>query len=263
MIRTILFWKWKSTKAQLEYPVNFIFYVLGISLMDVVEVLMIWILLTAFGTVGGWDFWKLGFMFGIWQLGHGLHHAFFLPFWGHGRFVRNGDYDRMLVRPVHPILQLMVNYHPLPAIGELSPGLIMVGVTAGHAAVPWNLVNVLFLLVVVCSGAIIEWAFWLFRAGFDFWFVQTGNLDDVPYFFLFETTRYPTHVYGNFFLFLLTFIFPSAFMAYYPTHYFFQMDTLYLPGVLAYASPLVALILLLAAYAFWSTGLGHYESTGT
>jgi ABC-2 type transport system permease protein len=75
--------------------------------------------------------------------------------------------------------------------------------------------------------------------------------------------HYPAHSYGRPLAFFITFVFPFAFMAYFPTLYFFQADVEMFPGMLSYLAPVVAVLSAAVAVAFWSFGLRHYQSTGT
>jgi ABC-type uncharacterized transport system permease subunit len=52
-------------------------------------------------------------------------------------------------------------------------------------------------------------------------------------------------------------------MAYYPTHYFFQMDVEIFYGFFPYITPLVAVVSWAIAFALWSVGLKSYQGTGT
>jgi ABC-2 type transport system permease protein len=61
----------------------------------------------------------------------------------------------------------------------------------------------------------------------------------------------------------MTFVLPYAFMAYYPTHHFFQLDIRGAPAFFAYLTPLVAALSTVVAIGVWSFGLRHYQSTGT
>ena len=74
---------------------------------------------------------------------------------------------------------------------------------------------------------------------------------------------YPIHIYSRALAFVITFVFPYAFIAYYPTLHFFQVEVEILPRVFAYLTPVVALVSTAIAVAFWSFGLRHYQSTGT
>ena len=262
MLKIVLLLKCKSLKAQLEYPANLLMEVLSVGLTGFAGILALVLLTSAFPSVGGWGFEKVGFMVALMQMAKGVHHALFMPFWSHLWLIRNGDYDRLLIRPVHPILQIMASDLSLSAIGEFLPGLVLFAITCPQVEVEWNVLNVLYLIVVVISGAVIEWAVYLFFATFDFWLVEASLLY-VPTAFLSSLTLYPVHIYGRALAFVLTFVLPYAFMAYYPTLHFFQLDVEGFPGFLAYLTPVVAVVSTAIAVAAWSVGLRHYQSTGT
>ncbi len=263
MLKIILAAKWASVKAQLQYPVDFIVHVLGISLIGIVEILVLLLLTNKFTNIGGWDFWEIGFMISLWRLSHSIHHLLFIPFWWQSRMVKSGEFDRLLVRPVHPILQIMTQGHPLPAVGEFIPAIGLFLITFTYVSISWNVISIAILLLFVLSGAIIEWSVFLFLSAFDFYFVETRRLKEIPSVFLFEATKYPIHIFGKFFPLILTYILPYAFIAYYPTHYFFN-ETLEISNkLLPFLSPIVAIISFFVAFIFWSIGLNHYKSSGT
>ncbi len=262
MLRVILLLKMKSFKAELEYPANFLASVVSVSLNGLLRIPWLLIMIGAFGTIGGWDFWMLAFMGALIQMGHGLHHGLFFSFFDHLDLVRTGAFDRLLVRPIHPILQIMASSLNLSSVGEFVPGLLLLLISAPHVQVAWNLSNVLYLVVVVLSGAVIEWAVYLFFATFDFWFGKVGMMW-IPTAFL-NNISFPIHIYGPALSFVLTFVFPYAFIAYYPTLHFFQLPApAGFPGAFAILTPLVAAVAVLVAVGFWSFGLRHYQSTGT
>jgi len=263
LFKIIFLLKLKSLKAQLQYPLNFLIGVIGVSSIGAMDILLIVIPVSAFKSIGGWGFWELGFMFSLWKMSHGIHQALFIPFWGHDELVRTGVYDRLLVRPVHPILQILCSGFSLAAIGEWVPSVTMFIITCSKVKIAWNLFSILFLLIILFSGAVIEWAISLFISAFSFWFVRTDSLRGISSIFLFRVAHYPAHIYGRALPFILTFIFPYAFMAYYPTHYFFKLDVHIFYDFFPYITPLVAVTLLGVAFIFWSIGLKYYHSTGT
>jgi ABC-2 type transport system permease protein len=176
-----------------------------------------------------------------------------------------GDYDTFLIRPMHPIWQILGRSEFVLAntLSEWIPSVTMFFITAPHVTVPWTIGNILFLFVLLLSGAVIEWAVYLFISSFGFWFVRTNALRGIAGAFLFRVANYPLHIYGRVFPFVMTFIFPFAFMAYYPTHYFFhQPSTLFSPWM-PYLTPLAATLSLAVAWSFWSFGVKHYQSSGT
>jgi ABC-2 type transport system permease protein len=263
VLKIVLLLKLKSLKAQLEYPTNFALEILSIALIGLIGIPSMLILTNAFPSIGGWGFWELGFMVSLLLMAKGVHHGLFFSFFNHHSLVKNGDLDLLLVRPVHPILQILASSLNLSSIGELLPGLVLFAITCPQVRVAWNLLNVTFLVLVVLSGAIIEWAIYLLFATFDFWLGGESNLHYIPSAFLHSATYYPAHIYGRALRFLITFVFPYAFMAYYPTLYFFQMDVEVFPAFFMYMTPVVAVVSLAIALGFWSVGLRHYQSTGT
>ncbi len=263
MFRAFFLIKKQSLKTALQYPANLLLNLFGVALNGFAEVLVILLLTTAFQGIGGWSFWQVGFMAGLWRLSHALHHTLFMGFSEHSSLVHDGGYDTLLVRPAHPIVQIIAGDLPLSAIGELLPAAALFAMTAGHIAVPWSLGNIAFLVVVIVSGAVIEWAMYLCFSALDFWFPELeGGWSWIPDTFLFPTARYPLHIYGRIFLTVFTFVFPFGFMAYYPAHHFLGILPTGLPAFFIYFSPLVALVLLAVGFGFWSLGLRHYQSTG-
>ena len=263
LLYTLLLLKLKSLKAQLQYPTNFIITVLGISCIGAMDVALILVPVHAFGNIGGWGPWELCFMFSLWKMSHGLHQALFIEFWGHDELVRNGDYDVFLIRPVDPIWQILTSRFSLAAVGEWIPSVTVFVICADKVEIDWNIFMVLFLLVVLISGAVIEWSLSMFISALSFVFVKTTSLRGIAHSFLFRVAHYPAHIYGRVFQVALTFIFPYAFMAYYPTHVFFKMDVMIFHELFPYLAPVVAMVLLGIALTAYRIGLRFYNSTGT
>ena len=84
----------------------------------------------------------------------------------------------------------------------------------------------LFLAIVVLSGAVIEWSVYLFFSALDFWVEEEEGLGNIPDTVFRESAvlYYPVHIYSRALAFAITFVFPYAFIAYYPTLHFFQVE---------------------------------------
>ena len=88
MLKTILRLKLKSLKAQLEYPANFVMQVASIALIGFLSIPSLLLLTTAFPSIGGWDFYMLGFMAALRQMAEGIHHGLFFSFFHHRELVK-------------------------------------------------------------------------------------------------------------------------------------------------------------------------------
>jgi ABC-2 type transport system permease protein len=262
VLKTVLLLKWKSLAAQFQYSESFAIEILTVSLIGLLRIPGLLILTGAFGSIGGWDFHELVFLVALVQMAHGLHHALFFRFFLHRQLLREGEFDRMLVRPLHPIWQMLGGRLPLASLGEFLPGLLLLGLASAGGRLTWTLSLAGYLVIVVLSGAVIEGAMNIIFATFDFWFEQTTLLW-VPETLLSAPALYPTHIYGPVLTFTLTFLFPFAFIAYYPAHAFLGREVPVYGQVLVYMAPVVAVALMAIAVTFWSAGLRRYRSTGT
>jgi ABC-2 type transport system permease protein len=79
-----------------------------------------------------------------------------------------------------------------------------------------------------------------------------------------EFTRYPIGIYSRGVRLFLTFVFPFAFMNYFPATYFLRKPegALGLPPIVGLLTPLVGLVFFVAAYWFWRYGLNRYTGVG-
>ena len=97
----------------------------------------------------------------------------------------------------------------------------------------------------------------------SFWTMRTGEIGDVFYYNLRELTHYPLLIYPKWIQYLLTFLFPWAFINYYPSLIILGKAESGFEQMLGYLSPLVgAFVLSLGIFVFY-LGLRRYASAGT
>ena len=73
---------------------------------------------------------------------------------------------------------------------------------------------------------------------------------------------YPMNIYSKGIRFVLTFVYPLAFVSYYPAALIFKKDTEYVPAVFGYCSVIIGLALVSLAVLVWEQGLKRYEGAG-
>jgi ABC-2 type transport system permease protein len=71
--------------------------------------------------------------------------------------------------------------------------------------------------------------------------------------------KYPLNIYHSGIRILLTWLIPYGFVSFYPASRMLGRDV----GIMAWLSPVVAGVLMLAAYRVWLFGLRHYSGTGS
>jgi ABC-2 type transport system permease protein len=173
-------------------------------------------------------------------------------------YVRSGEFDRFLVRPINPLFHLLADRFCHDGIGNFITGALLVGVAMQQLGIAITPLRLLYIIVSVVSGGVIFIALNLFTATSVFWIMESIPVTQMV-FTMNEFAKYPLNIYHNSIRILLTWIFPYGFVSFYPASHLLGRDA----GILVWISPLVASVFIIAAYRFWLFGLRHYGSTGS
>ena len=166
--------------------------------------------------MNGWDFRQMAFLYGLWMLGHAFHNTFFFTVGDVPTFVREGRFDRFLVRPLDTLFQaLTVPQQIWP--DELLLAIIFFSFATHFAGVHVNA----RLRLLRSAGHGRRRADRLRHqrstiATASFWFIRIDTLRWVVMSLEQDFTRYPISIYTRGVRFVLTFILPFAFMNYFP-----------------------------------------------
>lgn len=220
---------------------------------------MIWVVMSQVPNLNGWSLNEILLIYGLITLAKSLNHMFADNLWTIGwNYIRTGGFDRFLVRPIDPLFHLLADRFCHDGVGNFLVGLVLVIISVNALAIPMTILNILYLVVAVLSGGIIFMALNLITATSAFWIIESVPVTRV----IFEThefAKYPLLIYPQGIRVLMTWLIPYGFASFYPASYLLGKDV----GVLAWASPVVAVILLLVAYQVWRFGLSHYSGTGS
>ena len=110
--------------------------------------------------------------------------------------------------------------------------------------------------VMLLTGAVIIYSFWLILATLSFWFVRVENILMI-FQSMYEAGRWPVSLYPGWLRFALTFIVPVAFATTVPT----EALTGRLSGKTLLVALTSAVVLFTASRVFWRIGLRHYSGT--
>jgi ABC-2 type transport system permease protein len=168
------------------------------------------------------------------------------------------------VRPQDTLFQTLT----VPA--QIWPDGLMLAIiyfifATGYSGVQVDAAFILFVPPVVVGGALIDLGISLAVATVSFWFIRIDTLRWVIMSLEQEFTRYPISIYTRPVRLILSFVFPFAFMNYFPATYFLhKVETgLSLSPQVGLLTPAIGLAWLAVSYAFWRVGLNHYQGTGS
>ena len=254
-------WFWaQRLKVLLEYPGSTLLDLCGQILSQILGILVIWVVIRQVPGLGGWNYDAVLLIYGLMTLSVGLTYVFGhnLLFLGNG-YIRPGELDRLLTRPIDPLFQLVVEHFSWSGMGGALMGAVVTGKALLALGIVWSPLKVLVLLLSVVSGTAIFIAFFLIGSVSAFWIMDYSFLVINGFFHPHLFARYPLSIYPRGVLLLMTWLLPYGFASYYPASYLLGKEA----GGLVWAGPLVAAVLLFVGYRFWLFGLRHYTSTGS
>jgi ABC-2 type transport system permease protein len=198
-------------------------------------------------------------IYGLLTIGESITHMFADNLWTIGwNYIRSGDFDRFLVRPIDPLFHLLADRFCHDGLGNFIIGALLIGVSMHKLNIPATPLNLVYLAVSVLSGGLIFIALNLITATSAFWLTESIPVTQVV-FGMNEFAKYPLSIYHGAIRILLTWLIPYGFVSFYPASYLLGRDI----GVMVWLSPVVAGTFLFVAYQVWRFGLRHYSGTGS
>ena len=253
-------------RSQLQYRASFVLETLGTALFSGLEFAAFLLAFISFGSIGGWTFWQVAFLWGLSDSAFATMDLIFSGF-DPSQFsdsIKLGTFDQFLLRPVNLVIQVFSSSFALRRLGRLTQGLLIFGLAAANVGISWTPAKLAYLPLVFVSAVAFYGA--LFTIGSTLCFWTTESIEVINVFTYGGTTMasYPMHIYQDFMRRIFTFIVPTALIIYYPALFFFDIpDPTGLPKFVQYVAPLVGVGTLALALAAWRLGLRKYQSTGS
>ncbi len=246
-------------KILMEYRANFLIGASSTIILQIAGLLTIWVVMGQIPNLNGWTLDEVLLVYGLITLAKSVNHMFADNLWTIGwNYVRSGQFDRFLVRPIDPLFHLLADRFCHDGIGNFIVGAALVAKSTASLGIAWTPFNALYLIIVVLSGSAIFIALNLITATSAFWIVESIPVTQVI-FNTHEFAQYPLSIYHRGIQILLTWVIPYGFASFYPASYLLGHDV----GALAWLSPVVAMVLLVIAFRVWLFGLRHYSGTGS
>ena len=251
-------------RSEMQYRVSFVFRVLGSFVLTVIDFGAVAVLMSRVPQLAGWHFGEVALLYGLAAVCFALAEmiAGALDFFD--TFIQAGTFDRLLTRPISPLMQAMAEGFSLRRLGRAAQGALVIGISIRALGMTWTPDKLLVLALALVSGTALYFAIFVLSAVFCFWTVQGKEATHLFTYGGEFIVMYPLDVYAGWLRRFITFVLPLAFVSYYPALYLLDRpDPLGLPNWSRFVSPLVAAaVSALARYA-WHQGIHHYQSTGS
>ena len=249
--------------SAIQYRADFVMTAVGAIFYEAVSLAFVGVVIHAFGSIGGWTFTEVAFVYGIRTMGHALHGVLSGQLWATDYVVREGEFDRFLLRPINPLIQLITLRFQVTAVGDIAFGIVVLAITAVAAPIDWSVGRVAFLVAAVVGSALTESAVMLAISSLTFRLLASSPMLQVADTVFVTFGPYPLSVLPRAVSYLLTFVLPLAFAAYLPAAILLhRTGDLFVPVWLGFAAPAVGVMLYTAAVALFHQQTRSYSSPG-
>lgn len=247
-------------KRMMEYKGDFIVGVIGFLLVQLSNLLFLWIIFGQIPDLVGWSVNEVVFIYGMSLIPKGIDHFFFDNLWSIGYFiVRKGDFDKYLTRPVNTLFHVLVEKIQIDALGELIMGIALVCASVPGIQAKWDLWRIIAMIAIMPFITLIFTGVKTITASVAFWVKRSGNVIYLFYTFS-DFARYPAKVYNRLVQNVITYIIPFALTSYFPALFILKGENpLFNLGM----PVLAAAVLMTAGVLVWHRGIRAYESAGS
>ena len=250
-------------RSQLQYRLSFTLQVVGMLGATFLDFAAILVLFSRLTSLGGWSLWDVAFLYGASYLPFKLADVFVGKVERLGEWIRTGQMDSILVRPLGTLGQTLTFDTDLKQVGGVVQGAAVFVVALAHTDVTWTPARLLVMAVMLVSGFVIFCSVWIGTNSAAFWLVNVREATNAFTYGGNFLTQYPLDIFAAWFRRLFAFVIPVAFVNYFPSLFILGKPSGSWPSFLRFASPLVALLTAVAAALIWRAGIRRYTSTGS
>ena len=246
-------------KSAFEYRGSMVFSMISSALTTVATFFGILCLFERFNTIGGYTINQVLITYSIVTFSFAFSECFFRGFDQFDKLVRNGELDRLLIRPRSIFLQVLGFKTEWNKLGRMvfSGGIIIYALIAAN--IEWTLLKAVVIALMIVGTVVMFAGIFLIFSSVSIFTVEgveavniiTNGGRDLCY--------YPLDIYANFFKKFFTFMIPFACINYLPLRFVLGFEN---TGIFHALSPLLSIVFFGICYLIFQWSLTKYKSTG-
>lgn len=241
-------------KRQFQHRLSFFFLTFGQMAFTSTSLLMIYFLMDKTPDLFGYTRREVMVSGAIINLAFAVAECFARGFDQFGSFVRSGEFDRVVVRPVGEIAQIFMTTIDFTRFGRFIIALITL-IIVGHS---YSLITWLYFEFLVMVGALIYGCIFILIGAVCFFTTENLEVFNIITDGSKEFGKIPYGFYGDSVLKFLTYIMPLALIQYYPLLVIFQKRTEWW----LLLTPFLGTLIVIPTLLLWKWARSHYRSTG-
>jgi ABC-2 type transport system permease protein len=259
-IKLFLLYFAQYAKVRLAYKGDFFIAFFSSMAATVLGFGFVLVLFSKIPQLQGWSFYEILFLYAFSLVPLGLFNVVSWNLYEFGDiYVIQGRFDRILLRPVSTLFQVLFEKFRIESLQEVVTGVWIIIICVRRLHLAWRISDVFWFGLMVACGALIYTSVFLILTAVSFWFEDRVGIVP-PVFNMLTFGRYPLTIYSVFIQFMLSWIIPFAFASFYPTTHFLGRQSF---AAYFYMVPVVAAVFFTLALLVWNRGVENYSSTGS
>lgn len=255
-----LYWKFFSIhlKSEMAYPASFFLSCAGRLLVTVNSLLGIIVIMWRFGAIGDYTAGEVLLGFGVVMTAFNIAECFARGFDVFSKIVREGTFDRLVVRPRGLVFQVICQDMRMASLPNIVLGSLVILYGARASGIAWTVPKALVLLSMVACGSLLFFGVFLVYAALCFFTMEGLEFINIFTDGIRTFSQFPFDIYGKGVLFFTTAVMPMAMVQYWPLQYLMGK------GRAIYGMfPVLSLWFLIPCWLAWRLGIRHYASAGS
>jgi ABC-2 type transport system permease protein len=221
--------------------------------------LAIYFLFDRFGSIKGYTFENVLICFVISYLGFSISECFFRGFDSFTAIISNGEFDRILVRPISLILQVLGSKIEFTKVGRAIFALVIFIALLYYCPYLLELDKLITISFMLFGTIVIFSSLHTLKAGLTFFTIESLEIMNIFTDGGRDLAQYPLNIYKKWVLNFFTYVLPLSMVNYYPLLYVIGKST----NQLYIFAPLISLLFILPCYLVWRIGVKKYQSVGS
>lgn len=218
-----------------------------------------WLLFRRFGTLDGWTFYETALFFAVMMIAFGLAEMTLRGYDTFSNLIREGRFDRLLLRPQPLVLQVLGSAFDWTRLGKLTQGVVALVISLRGLTVHWTAGRVVTLVLTVLGGVGIFGGIMILNSTLCFWTIQGLEFGSLLSDGGREMASYPMTIYRDWYRRIFTYIVPFALVNHIPLRYVLGRGGS--PWVIL--APIAAILFIAPCLLIWNSGVRYYKSAGS
>lgn len=242
-------------KVLFSYGIDSVLGTFAVLLQNIANFFIIYIIFQSIPSLHGWSSSEILILYGFSSLTYSFWHLLFVNTMSVSYYVKHGEMDIFLSRPIDVVFQIMTDSFDEDGVGDFIFGFILTIIGAVLISLSWYKVLLLLLFSFLCS--FVYTGISLIGSAISIVVMDnsaiTSNLLRLK-----EFSRYPITIYNGILRLILTFIIPIGVASFYPVNYFLNGNILSL--IISITVPIIFFTISILVFNFF---LKKYTSPGS